>query len=362
MVKYLSTMLHSQVNRHYNMHYEDTVSNYNVTLKNKDLWKTFHAEGTEMIITKSGRRMFPSIDIKVDGLCPDTKYHILLEMEGVSGTRFKYSTSGGWFPTGSEEAHGQQRFYSHPDSPAKGSYWMSQTIKFSRLKLTNSVSPPAGQILLASMHKYQPKIWIIRENELTDVIWSRKSTVVFPETQFIAVTAYQNENITKLKIDYNPFAKGFRETGQAKCKRRKSSEKKDSIENELIVVDDSPSENERLSPASSHSLSSNNSQQFENNSVTRNSDNSNYFLPTSTHSPTDLTSSFGPVLPSYRSRFTDFYYGSSPYYMGWNPSLNQTNIPSSIDLSLHNNYFPSQELPKPVKLTDFSIRAIIGCE
>jgi len=30
----------------------------------------------------------------------------------------------------------------------------------------------------------------------------------------------QNENITKLKIDNNPFAKGFRETGQSRCKRK----------------------------------------------------------------------------------------------------------------------------------------------
>merc|ERR1711862_180991 len=34
---------------------------------------------------------------------------------------------------------------------------------------------------------------------------------VFPETAFITVTAYQNQQITKLKIDSNPFAKGFRE-------------------------------------------------------------------------------------------------------------------------------------------------------
>lgn len=30
----------------------------------------------------------------------------------------------------------------------------------------------------------------------------------------------QNDRITKLKIDNNPFAKGFRETGLSKCKRK----------------------------------------------------------------------------------------------------------------------------------------------
>lgn len=33
----------------------------------------------------------------------------------------------------------------------------------------------------------------------------------------------QNDRITKLKIDNNPFAKGFRETGQSRCKRKMSS-------------------------------------------------------------------------------------------------------------------------------------------
>lgn len=33
----------------------------------------------------------------------------------------------------------------------------------------------------------------------------------------------QNENITRLKINNNPFAKGFRETGQSRCKRKLES-------------------------------------------------------------------------------------------------------------------------------------------
>jgi hypothetical protein len=36
-------------------------------------------------------------------------------------------------------------------------------------------------------------------------------TIIFAETKFIAVTAYQNHRITQLKIASNPFAKGFRD-------------------------------------------------------------------------------------------------------------------------------------------------------
>lgn len=50
--------------------------------------------------------------------------------------------------------------------------------------------------MLNSLHKYQPRIHIIRvgapEGERTI------STHTFPETQFIAVTAYQNEEVRKL--------------------------------------------------------------------------------------------------------------------------------------------------------------------
>jgi len=41
--------------------------------------------------------------------------------------------------------------------------------------------------------------------------------------QFIAVTAYQNDKITQLKIDHNPFAKGFRDTGSARRDKKRSA-------------------------------------------------------------------------------------------------------------------------------------------
>ncbi|XP_008938845.1 PREDICTED: eomesodermin homolog, partial [Merops nubicus] len=69
-------------------------------------------------------------------------------------------------------------------------------------------------IVLQSLHKYQPRLHIVEVNEdgVEDINDSSKTqTFIFPETQFIAVTAYQNTDITQLKIDHNPFAKGFRD-------------------------------------------------------------------------------------------------------------------------------------------------------
>lgn len=41
------------------------------------------------------------------------------------------------------------------------------------------------------MHKYQPRLHIIKTSDLTQLPWSPQQNYVFPETEFIAVTAYQ---------------------------------------------------------------------------------------------------------------------------------------------------------------------------
>ena len=57
------------------------------------------------------------------------------------------------------------------------------------------------------MHKYIPRLHIIQALNVTKTSFDNVNIFVFPETQFIAVTAYQNENVTRLKIDNNPVNK-----------------------------------------------------------------------------------------------------------------------------------------------------------
>lgn len=76
------------------------------------------------------------------------------------------------------------------------------------------------QMVLNSMHRFQPRVHLVtRRNPLDtspiiDLERENYHTYVFPETVFTAVTAYQNQLITKLKIDSNPFAKGFRDSSR----------------------------------------------------------------------------------------------------------------------------------------------------
>ncbi|XP_015377903.1 PREDICTED: T-box transcription factor TBX20-like, partial [Diuraphis noxia] len=65
------------------------------------------------------------------------------------------------------------------------------------------------------MHRYQPRIHLVKwRGMVTDLDAEKYRSFVFPETVFTAVTAYQNQLITKLKIDSNPFAKGFRDSSR----------------------------------------------------------------------------------------------------------------------------------------------------
>uniref|UniRef100_A0A3Q4HSV1 T-box transcription factor 18 n=1 Tax=Neolamprologus brichardi TaxID=32507 RepID=A0A3Q4HSV1_NEOBR len=134
--------------------------------------------------------------------------------------RYVYHSSK-WMVAGNADSPVPPRVYIHPDSPASGETWMRQVISFDKLKLTNNELDDQGHIILHSMHKYQPRVHVIRKEcgeELSPVrsipAGEGTRTFSFPETVFTTVTAYQNQQITRLKIDRNPFAKGFRDSGR----------------------------------------------------------------------------------------------------------------------------------------------------
>ncbi|KAM6185913.1 T-box transcription factor T isoform 2-T2 [Rhynchocyon petersi] len=174
-----------------------------VRLEESELWLRFKELTNEMIVTKNGRRMFPVLKVNVSGLDPNAMYSFLLDFVAADTHRWKY-VNGEWVPGGKPEPQAPSCVYIHPDSPNFGAHWMKAPVSFSKVKLTNKLNG-GGQIMLNSLHKYEPRIHIVRVGGPQRMITSH----CFPETQFIAVTAYQNEEITALKIKYNPFAKAF---------------------------------------------------------------------------------------------------------------------------------------------------------
>lgn len=168
-------------------------------LEEPELWRAFNAQTNEMIVTKSGRRMFPVMKVSITNLEPKEMYSIAVEFVQMESHRWKY-VNGEWAPGGKSEPSPSKSLYVHPEAPNFGAHWMKDPITFSKAKLTNKPTMQAGQVVLNSLHKYQPRVHVIRVS--TDASpfsaspRAKIETFQFPETQFIAVTAYQNENVS----------------------------------------------------------------------------------------------------------------------------------------------------------------------
>ncbi|KAJ7423701.1 T-box transcription factor TBX3 [Willisornis vidua] len=174
---------------------EEVEDDPKVHLEAKELWEQFHKRGTEMVITKSGRRMFPPFKVRCTGLDKKAKYILLMDIVAADDCRYKFHNSR-WMVAGKADPEMPKRMYIHPDSPATGEQWMSKVVTFHKLKLTNNISDKHGFTILNSMHKYQPRFHIVRANDILKLPYSTFRTYVFPETEFIAVTAYQNDKHT----------------------------------------------------------------------------------------------------------------------------------------------------------------------
>jgi len=189
-------------------------------LEMKPLWEEFNELGTEMIVTKAGRRMFPTFQMRLFGLDPMEDYMLVMDFVPVDDKRYRYAFhTSSWVVAGKADPNSPPRIHVHPDSPAKGAQWMKQVVSFDKLKLTNNQLDENGHVILNSMHRYQPRLHVIYINPRGEDSSTTENfkTFIFPETKFMAVTAYQNHRITQLKIASNPFAKGFRDCDPEDC-------------------------------------------------------------------------------------------------------------------------------------------------
>ncbi|XP_074541561.1 uncharacterized protein mgab isoform X2 [Halichoeres trimaculatus] len=198
-----------------------TYKGVSVTLENSSVWKQFHRCGTEMILAKQGRRMFPYCRYRLAGLDPDQMYSLVLSIVPSDPYKYRWHDCK-WEIIGQAEqqAQGLIRAFAHHNSPCRGSEWMGSLVSFYKLKLTNNPQIQDGHITLNSMQCYIPRIHVIPvpdggvfHPDEPVVVGPESMTFTFPQTEFMTVTTYQNFRITQLKINHNPFAKGFREDG-----------------------------------------------------------------------------------------------------------------------------------------------------
>lgn len=94
--------------------------------------------------------------MKVTGLNPQAKYVFLMDIQAADSHRYKFHNSK-WMVAGNADPEMSKRLYVHPDSPATGlahtlsrphppfpcilgEQWMSKSVSFHKLKLTNNIS------------------------------------------------------------------------------------------------------------------------------------------------------------------------------------------------------------------------------
>jgi len=72
----------------------------------------------------------------------------MLDIVPVDDCRYKFHNSR-WVVAGKADPEMPRRMYVHPDSPLTGDQWMSRTISFHKLKLTNNISDKHGFVSCA---------------------------------------------------------------------------------------------------------------------------------------------------------------------------------------------------------------------
>lgn len=123
------------------------VSSVTVQLEMKALWEEFNQLGTEMIVTKAGRRMFPTFQVKILGMDSLADYALLMDFVPLDDKRYRYAFhSSAWLVAGKADPATPGRVHFHPDSPAKGAQWMRQIVSFDKLKLTNNLLDDNGHV------------------------------------------------------------------------------------------------------------------------------------------------------------------------------------------------------------------------
>ncbi|GMT17956.1 hypothetical protein PFISCL1PPCAC_9253 [Pristionchus fissidentatus] len=234
-----------------------------IHLCHAELWKSFHEHTTEMIVTKTGRKLFPKLEIQVAGMNPHTEYGIQMRLERADDQKYRYSLSR-WTPSRDDDN------FCFPETPPIdtnegfvhcGEFWMQKgPIAFDNFKITNNQDEKArNMILVQTLHKYVPVVYVFdmtasRAGYCDPILVAKER---FSLAEFITVTAYQNEAIKNLKTTHNPFAKGsrgsqaqsIRERSGTTCQKRALSPSRQFMRGECYRTEDGSSPSKMASPA-----------------------------------------------------------------------------------------------------------------
>ena len=81
------------------------------SLEMKPLWDEFNELGTEMIVTKAGRRMFPTFQVRLYGMDQMEDYNLIMDFVPVDDKRYRYAFhTSNWVVAGKADPTSPPRY------------------------------------------------------------------------------------------------------------------------------------------------------------------------------------------------------------------------------------------------------------
>ncbi|CAL2034693.1 unnamed protein product [Caenorhabditis brenneri] len=189
-----------------------STSGIRVTLNNVELWQQFYPKN-EMVVTRAGRKLFPDLEVKIEGLDRDALYTVHFHLERLTNIQYHFNRNfGQWEEAGLDKNTPMVVKVQHNRGGLNGSDWMKTPVSFSHMYITNTEFQQKQRkidlIRVSSMHRYQPVITVRRVGD------GYEEEFRLTMTEFFVVTAYQDPNIIELKKANNKYANGFRPEGR----------------------------------------------------------------------------------------------------------------------------------------------------
>ncbi|CAL2034635.1 unnamed protein product [Caenorhabditis brenneri] len=166
-----------------------STSGTRVSLNNVELWQQFYPRN-EMVVTRAGRKLFPDLEVTIEGLDQDALYTVHFHLERINNIQYHFNkNSGQWEDAGLDENTPMVMKVQHNRGGLNGSDWMKTPVSFSHVYITNTESQQKQRkidlIRVSSMHRYQPVITVKRVGD------GYEEEFRLTMTEFVVVTAYQ---------------------------------------------------------------------------------------------------------------------------------------------------------------------------
>ncbi|PIC37479.1 hypothetical protein B9Z55_016097 [Caenorhabditis nigoni] len=193
-------------------------SKIKLKLANQELWQKFPQPMEMLILMKTGRKLFPTLEYSVDGLEKDALYEVELHMERANNNRYNYRKNQ-WLESESDLPNTPTEKVKHSNGILTGEQWMADSICFESVRLTNDPNLKSpNHICVQSMHKWRPVV-TIRKISSENPEEGFEKEFRLEETCFIAVTTYHNRDLVYLKLTNNLTTAANREQYRRKKNR-----------------------------------------------------------------------------------------------------------------------------------------------